>query len=122
MLFRQIKSEKLSFYNHTYFVKNYQKLIKHFKKNIPLKYPISVKRCKLPEEQDQAGCYLINNKFIIKIDKTIVDENYFIDIFIHEYAHAMSWQKEKNPHGRLWGIAHSKAYRAFLECFNLDEK
>jgi hypothetical protein len=94
-------------FNHFY------KTIRFLKKNLPLEKEISVRRTKLPHGLD-GDCRLKNDKFYIRIDKTL-PENYAIDVATHEIAHCLSWNHEFDEHGDSWGKAYSIVYRKFLE-------
>ena len=89
---------------------------KFLKNNFNLQYPVQIIRTTLPKDKD-GECGLTNDKFIIKIKKSL-PEYYSIDVLIHEYGHALSWEKEKDQHGLEWGKAYSKIYRKFLEWIN----
>jgi len=90
------------------------------RKTLPLEHPVSVRRTKLSKGHD-GECIFKNGKFIIKIQKNL-PEFYSIDILIHEISHCLSWEKEKDWHGALWGKAYSLAYRKFLEWLELNER
>lgn len=92
---------------------DYRKIVKLFKNAIRLDFPISIKRCNLPDDLD-GTCSFNGKRFVIKIKKTL-PEYYAIDVVIHEIAHAMAWDKEKDVHGVMWGKAYSKVYRLFLK-------
>lgn len=86
-----------------------------FKNSNLAEYPLSVRRIKLAEDL-QGFCQLRGKKFIIKINRDL-PEDYSIEVLLHEVAHAMSWEQEKDVHGIKWGKAYSKVYRLFLERF-----
>lgn len=81
--------------------------------------PISVRRVKIREGLDGL-CEKKNNRFTIKINPNL-NENYSIDVLIHEVAHVVAWDKDSDIHGPNWGRAYSKVYRLFLERFVNDE-
>lgn len=77
--------------------------------------PISVRRMKIRSGLDGL-CEKKDNKFVIKVSSNL-NENYSIDVLIHEVAHAVAWEKDTDIHGSNWGRAYSKVYRLFLEKF-----
>ena len=77
------------------------------------KYPLCVKRCIVPKDRE-GDCDLCKRKFIIRIDKKL-PEYFALDVLIHEVAHALSWNKDKDEHGLNWGKSYSKVYRIFLK-------
>lgn len=89
-----------------------------FKKSNFVSEPISIRRTNLKNGLDGI-CEKVNDRFIIKISKKL-SENYSIDVLIHEFAHAVAWEKDTDIHGPNWGRAYSKVYRKFLENF-VDE-
>ncbi|RDJ35667.1 MAG: hypothetical protein DWQ19_12680 [Crenarchaeota archaeon] len=89
------------------------------KKTAGTKYPIYIRRVKLPDGFDGTCEFRTTPKkcFLILINRKL-SEAYSIDVAIHEVAHAMSWGKEKDFHGPKWGIAYSKIYRKYLKEFH----
>lgn len=81
--------------------------------------PISVRRMKIRDDLD-GSCEKKDDKFIIKVSSNL-NENYSIDVLIHEIAHAVAWDKDTDMHGLNWGRAYSKVYRLFLEKFVNDK-
>ena len=77
--------------------------------------PISIRRIKLRDTLD-GQCEFRNDRFIIKINKKL-PENYSVDVLLHEFAHAVAWDKDADVHGPNWGKAYSKVYRLYLENF-----
>ena len=92
---------------------NFYKIVRFFKKNISFEKSIVVRRKKIRKHYDGL-CTIKNDKFHIYIDKNL-SENYAIDVFLHEIAHALSWNQELDEHGDSWGKAYSIVYRKFLE-------
>lgn len=86
-----------------------------FKHSNLVEESISVRRVKIREGLDGL-CEKKNDKFIIKVSSNL-NENYSIDVLIHEVAHAVAWDKDADIHGPNWGRAYSKVYRLFLERF-----
>jgi hypothetical protein len=96
--------------------KDYFREVANFLKNSNLIVDfISIRRLKLREGLDGL-CEKKDNKFIIKVNSNL-NENYSIDVLIHEFAHAVAWDKDADIHGPNWGKAYSKVYRVFLEKF-----
>jgi len=97
----------------------FREVANFFKKANLIMEPISIRRSKLRNGLD-GQCEKANDRFVIKIN-TNLDENYSIDVLIHEFAHAVAWEKDNDVHGPNWGRAYSKVYRMFLEKFINDE-
>lgn len=93
----------------------YRRIAKYFKNSNLADKPIVIRRVKLGGDS-QGQCELKNGSYLIKISR-ILDENYSIDVMIHEVAHAVAWDKDPDVHGPNWGKAYSKIYRLFLENF-----
>lgn len=93
-------------------MKNYYKVIRFLKKNLPIHNKITIRRTKMPKSLD-GDCKCINNVFIIRIDKDL-PEFYAIEVLTHELAHAIAWDKEGDVHGPHWGKAYSLVYRKLL--------
>ena len=99
-------------------METYKKLVVFLKK----KYPdqrVNIRRTTVPAKFDGMCEQKKDNSFTIRIDKNL-PEYYSIDVLLHEFAHVLSWSKDKNVHGNNWGIAYSKVYRAYLEEFKKD--
>jgi hypothetical protein len=96
----------------------FREVANSFKKSNLVNEPISIRRTSLKNGLDGI-CEKVNDRFIIKISKKL-SENYSIDVLIHEFAHALAWEKDADIHGPNWGRAYSKVYRKFLENF-VDE-
>lgn len=91
--------------------KSYHQLVRTLKRDLPAKYPVSVRRVTVP--RDEFGhCMLNRRKFIINIDR-FLPEWLAIEVLLHEWAHCLSWS-EKEYHSDQWGVAYSQTYRAFL--------
>lgn len=96
--------------------KNFHETVEIIKSYCNIKHPILVKRCIVPKDRE-GDCELRKKKFIIRIDRNI-PEYFAIDVLIHEAAHALSWNKDKDEHGLNWGKAYSKVYRIFLKHYH----
>lgn len=94
---------------HTKFLR----LLCFLKKNIKLDHGITVRRIRMPRGYD-GDCRLTDKGFLIRIEKSF-PEHFAIDILLHEYAHALAWDKESDVHGPTWGRAYSTVYRKYLE-------
>lgn len=94
-------------------METYKKLVSFLKKKYPSK-KISIVRTTMSANVDGLCQQKTDNSFSIRIDKTL-PEYYAIEVLLHEFAHILSWNKDKNVHGKHWGIAYSKVYRAYLE-------
>lgn len=76
---------------------------------------VEVKRTKISKKFD-GFCMFKNGLFKISICNQL-KESEAIDALLHEFAHCLSWEKEKNEHGLQWGKAYSIVYRAFLKWY-----
>lgn len=94
----------------------FHKAVNFLKKNANVDFPIYVRRIDLKD--DDGNCSFDKKKkcFIVRINKNLTIEH-SIDVALHEIAHAMSWEIDKDMHGPSWGLAHAKLYRKFLEHF-----
>ena len=91
----------------------YKEVVTIAKKFAEVKYPIIIRRRKIAED---GYCTLTENKFIIQINRNLP---YYVamEVVLHETAHAMAWNKDKDDHGPNWGRAYSKIYRVFLRVY-----
>jgi len=97
-------------------VETYKKVVNFLKKAFPLPQPVSVRRLFISDNLD-GDCQFKNNSFLIRINKSL-PEHEAIECLIHEYAHALSWDKCTNDeHCNEWGKAYSRIYRMFLKEF-----
>lgn len=44
-----------------------------------------------------------------------------IDTLLHEWAHALAWNRKKDYHWYGWGIAFSKVYRIYLKEYHNEK-
>ena len=93
----------------------FREVASFFKNSNLVDESISVRRVKIREGYDGL-CEKKNDKFMIKVNSNL-NENYSIDVLIHEVAHAVAWDKDADIHGPNWGRAYSKVYRLFLGRF-----
>jgi len=92
--------------------REYYKLVKFLKENLPFQWPVTIRRIVINEAND-GDCTFVNDRFIINIEKRL-PEYFAAEVLIHEIAHALSWGKDKDFHGKHWGIAYSRVYRLYL--------
>jgi len=100
-------------------IEKYYKLLNILKKCLPPKKPVIVRRVHIPDDDCfiEGECMLIKNKFFyIRINKKM-NEYQSMDALIHEWAHTLSWNTEKDFHGSKWGVAYAKVYRTYLREF-----
>ena len=93
--------------------REFYKLVKFLKKNLPFQWPVIIRRVIIREAND-GDCTFSNNRFIINIEKRL-PEYFAAEVLVHETAHVLSWGKDKDFHGKHWGIAYSKVYRLYLQ-------
>jgi hypothetical protein len=74
--------------------------------------PIKVRRTELIGLD--GCCEEYDDYFLIKVHKSL-ENNYSIDVLLHEVAHADAWGMDKDVHGRNWGIQYSRLYRLLLD-------
>lgn len=107
--------------------KNYKKLVSFLKKNLPIAYPVSVRRCVMSKTLD-GECVKYKKRFFIKINKDL-PENLAIETLIHEWAHARAWNHlldsmesderfDDFSHDATWGVAYSEVYRLYQKLVN----
>ena len=97
----------------------YRSVLKLLKKNCPAKYPISVRRVKLGELL-YGDCDCVKRKFYIRINKNL-DQSMAIDTLLHEWAHALAWNRKKDYHWYGWGRTFSKVYRIYLKEYHNEK-
>lgn len=89
----------------------FRKAATFLKQNVELSIPLKIRRIKLSSMDGY--CQKQQNCFYIAINREL-NEEHSIDVLLHEVAHAMSWDKDKDEHGPSWGLSYSKVYRKFL--------
>jgi hypothetical protein len=105
--------------------KFYYEVVKLIKEKLPLDCPVHVRRTATPQSIS-GDCWYDKPKkrFLIRVNNKL-PQFWAIDVFIHEYAHALSWKDDKEDHGESWGIAYAHVYRTLLEHWYMtpdDEK
>lgn len=93
--------------------RQFHNLRRYLLKNVQLPFPFKVRRMKLTGGID-GDCTFMGTHFLIRI-RDSMSEAVAMDVLIHEVAHCVSWDKEPNDHGPLWGKAYSCVYRKFLD-------
>ncbi len=94
---------------------------------LPPRRPVVVLTSRLSRHKD-GDCSVIGRKFRIRISKDL-NLSQAIDVLIHEWAHALSWdacvgkvaksrsisdyQFDRLAHGPKWGLAYSEVYLCF---------
>ena len=98
----------------------YKDVVSYFKKNMPPAYKVSVRRM-YGLSSDAVGDIELKEKdgvkkFYIRITRKIGNDLAILS-FLHEWAHAISWQEGdklgRNDHGPEWGVAYSRVWRKF---------
>ena len=94
-------------------MKDFLRVVRVVKKEFPC-YQVKVERRKV-KKIIYADCEKKSDgSFRIRICPTL-NENHAIDIFIHEFAHVIAWDKPGDDHGYEWGKAYSKVYRVYVK-------
>jgi hypothetical protein len=73
--------------------------------------PFGVRRCKTPADRN-GDCKWHGDRFILRVSRDI-PEYMQIDVLIHEMAHALTWGREEQDHGPIWGRRYARLYRAW---------
>jgi hypothetical protein len=110
--------------------KKFRLALKLLRENFPPEYPVKIRR--RPTEIMKRGgykdapwgyCSLVNadtpksdgrRYFLIELHKG-ASWNKMFDTLIHEWAHAITWQKESKDHGDLFARAYGNIYRFMVE-------
>lgn len=102
--------------------KFFREVVKSVQEAFPLRYSVRVRRSLVPKDRS-GDCWLDYPKrqFIIRVDKKLA-QTWAVHIFLHEYAHAMSWKRRYDCHDEDWGRAYSELYHHWLEFLGLDTK
>jgi len=100
--------------------KRIDRLFRYLKKNLPIKMPVYYRI--RPLKKYHGITYNNEDHYLIIIDK---NQNFYqkIETVLHEMAHTLQRVNEKEEHGKSWGEAYGRVYRAW-EQFNkeLDDK
>jgi hypothetical protein len=98
-------------------------LEKLLRKNCPVSLPVVIKYCNLTEAALCARCLVFADKtgklkrFEIEVDTTL-PEPVVIDSFIHEWAHAMDYDRNglsRKRHRKSWGVCFAEAWTCYDE-------
>lgn len=96
---------------------------KLLRKHCPVSLPVSVKYCDLSEAKLCGRCLVFADKtgklkrFEIEIDPKL-PEPVVVDSFIHEWAHAMDYDRNglsKKRHRKSWGVCFAEAWSCYDE-------
>lgn len=92
----------------------YRQVIKLLREKCPADMPVKVRRVRVPNDRF-GDCSQVDDHYIIRICNKL-SETQAIDILIHEWSHAISWDKCRNEdHCNEWGKAYSRVYRIFIK-------
>jgi hypothetical protein len=92
----------------------YRQVVRLLKEKCPADMPVKVRRVKVPDDRF-GDCGQMDDHYIIRICRNLKEEQ-AIDILIHEWAHAISWEKcNSEDHCNEWGKAYSRVYRIFVK-------
>lgn len=84
---------------------------------LPPRHPVKVRRCKLPDG-DLGDCALIGDgedrRFHIRIHRDLGDVAALF-VLAHEWAHALSWGRDREDHGDAWARAHARVWRVIAD-------
>lgn len=98
----------------------FYKVIRKLKQKCPADLPVRVRRVKVPKDID-GDCEHRDDHYLIRISNRL-PEYAAIEIFLHEFGHALSWHKcLKEDHCDEWGKMYSRIYRVFLKEFFVDD-
>jgi hypothetical protein len=107
--------------------KYFVRVVEQLKIHLPPSRPVVVQTGR--QFSDKEGdCLLCDRRFRIRVSRQL-NESQAIEVLIHEWAHALSWDVCVGPaaksrkmsdhefewiaHGPKWGIAYSEVYRCF---------
>ena len=97
-------------------MQDYRQVLRLLKQKCPADKPVRVRRVKVPKDRF-GDCDQYKDYYLIRICRKL-KEKQAIDILLHEYAHAISWDKShSDDHCNEWGKAYSKVYRLYLKEF-----
>lgn len=95
--------------------KNFYSLNRFLRKKLPFERRYYIRRIRMPKDLDgDCGFNRAKSTFLVRIEKSL-SENAAIETLLHEVAHCLAWDKDKEDHGPNWGKAYSIVYRKFLE-------
>lgn len=95
--------------------KSWRDLKEFLKKELPIG-KVTVRR--VPLKGILGSCIKSGKQFVIKISSD-KDFDFSIEILIHEWAHALSWDKPGSlNHSSAWGIAYAKCFHALMKHYS----
>lgn len=97
-------------------------LANFFRKEFP-EHKFKVKRVSLKDDYGNCLYYKNNDTYIIFLDKNISKDAQIL-LFVHEFAHVLSYHKDLHPsdHGPIFGIAYARAWRSYIKWYSLPKK
>ena len=94
---------------------------RRLRQNVPCRWPVLIHLRRGMRGSGEFGCAypaLISRKkkhcIVIEIEESLTGQE-AIDTLIHEYAHAVAWNRRGSDHGPAWGEAYSRCYRAVVD-------
>ncbi len=90
---------------------SFGRLLRRLRKNLPLRYPVRVRRCRLP--RDTFGDCRFDEEsevFTIRVNCAFQEPAQLFAL-IHEYAHARAWFVETEDHDAHFGIELARCWR-----------
>lgn len=103
------------------------RIVEQLKVRLPLRRPVVVLVGRQFSKVD-GDCSVVGGRFRIRVSREL-NESQAIDVLLHEWAHALSWdvcvgkaaksrsisnhEFERLAHGPKWGLAYSKVYLCF---------
>ena len=92
----------------------YRQVVRLLKEKCPADMPVNVRRLKIPDDRF-GDCAQYDDHYLIRICRNLEEEQ-AIEILLHEWAHALSWDKcSVEDHSNEWGKAYSRCYRIFVK-------
>lgn len=92
-----------------------QDAAKALRKSVPPNLPVRIRKVPMV---DHVGMTILREgktpHYEIQLC-TSLPENAAVLILLHEWAHALSWDKGGSDHGPEWGIAYARCWRAYIE-------
>ncbi len=107
----------------------FRRVLAHLRDTCPPAKPVIVRASNLPSTT-LGECIGRPSRFVVLVNHFLTEQN-AVDVLIHEWAHALSWnclieeqgkrndvddrQFQELSHDETWGCAFSKVYRAYIE-------